>query len=145
MIKSKELSDPQSCMSRARDDEMTFVLLARDLCAALEQAIEQLTADYEPTPLDGRRALLDKLNDVAARAERCIAMSTDLAASQPPAGKGVVQAKCSECGKQSTPDSMWALYCLDCIGRETRKALAQGGPRAFNPSGDGSTPSERSK
>jgi hypothetical protein len=33
---------------------------------------------------------------------------------QPPAGKGVVQAKCSECGKQSTPDSMWALYCLDC-------------------------------
>jgi hypothetical protein len=35
-------------------------------------------------------------------------------APQPPAGKGVIQAKCSECGKQSTPDSMWALYCLDC-------------------------------
>ena len=33
MIKSKELSDPQSCMGRARQDEMTFVLLARDVAA----------------------------------------------------------------------------------------------------------------
>lgn len=33
MIKSKELTDPNSCMSRARDDEMTFVLLGRDRAA----------------------------------------------------------------------------------------------------------------
>ena len=33
MIKRLELSNPDSCMSRARDDEMTFVLLARDLSA----------------------------------------------------------------------------------------------------------------
>ena len=33
MIKSKELTDPRSCMSRARDDEMTFVLLGRDKAA----------------------------------------------------------------------------------------------------------------
>lgn len=33
MIKSKELTDPNSCMSRAKDDEMTFVLLARDIAA----------------------------------------------------------------------------------------------------------------
>lgn len=33
MIKTRELSDPDSCMSRARDDEMTFVLLARDIAA----------------------------------------------------------------------------------------------------------------
>lgn len=33
MIKSKELTDPNSCMSRARDDEMTFVLLGRDAAA----------------------------------------------------------------------------------------------------------------
>lgn len=33
MIKSKELADPNSCMSRARDDEMTFVLLGRDKAA----------------------------------------------------------------------------------------------------------------
>ncbi len=33
MIKREELSDPSSCMSRARDDEMTFVLLARDVAA----------------------------------------------------------------------------------------------------------------
>jgi hypothetical protein len=33
MIKSQELTDPTSCMSRAGDDEMTFVLLARDAAA----------------------------------------------------------------------------------------------------------------
>jgi len=33
MIKRDELSDPKSCMSRAADDEMTFVLLARDVAA----------------------------------------------------------------------------------------------------------------
>lgn len=31
MIKSQELTDPNSCMSRARENEMTFVLLARDI------------------------------------------------------------------------------------------------------------------
>ena len=30
MRKRDELTDPKSCMSRARDDEMTFVLLGRD-------------------------------------------------------------------------------------------------------------------
>ena len=30
MIKSLELSDPNSCMSRAKDDEPTFVLIGRD-------------------------------------------------------------------------------------------------------------------
>ncbi len=34
MIKREELSDPRSCMSRARDDEMTFVLLGRDVTFA---------------------------------------------------------------------------------------------------------------
>lgn len=33
MLKRKELTDPRSCMSRADDDEMTFVLLGRDLAA----------------------------------------------------------------------------------------------------------------
>lgn len=33
MIKSEELSNPKSCMSRAEDGEMTFVLLARDIAA----------------------------------------------------------------------------------------------------------------
>lgn len=30
MRKREELSNPDSCMSRARDDELTFVLLGRD-------------------------------------------------------------------------------------------------------------------
>ena len=33
MIKREELSNPNSCMSKAKDDEMTFVLLARDIAA----------------------------------------------------------------------------------------------------------------
>ena len=33
MIKREELTNPSSCMSRAKDDEMTFVLLSRDACA----------------------------------------------------------------------------------------------------------------
>lgn len=33
MIKREELSNPRSCMSRAGDDEMTFVLLSRDTAA----------------------------------------------------------------------------------------------------------------
>lgn len=33
MRKRDELTDPASCMSRARDDEMTFVLLGRDTAA----------------------------------------------------------------------------------------------------------------
>jgi hypothetical protein len=34
MKKRDELTDPNSCMSRAKYDEMTFVLLGRDMCAA---------------------------------------------------------------------------------------------------------------
>jgi hypothetical protein len=33
VIKREELTNPASCMSRARDDEMVFVLLARDAAA----------------------------------------------------------------------------------------------------------------
>lgn len=33
MIKREELTNPDSCMSRAQDNEMTFVLLARDAAA----------------------------------------------------------------------------------------------------------------
>lgn len=33
MIKRDELTNPASCMNRARDDEMTFVLLGRDAAA----------------------------------------------------------------------------------------------------------------
>jgi hypothetical protein len=33
MLKRDELNNPNSCLSRARIDEMTFVLLARDIAA----------------------------------------------------------------------------------------------------------------
>ena len=33
MIKREELSNPASCINRAREDEMTFVLLGRDPAA----------------------------------------------------------------------------------------------------------------
>lgn len=33
MLKRDELADPKSCLNRARDDEMVFVLLGRDVAA----------------------------------------------------------------------------------------------------------------
>lgn len=30
---------------------------------------------------------------------------------------------CDECGKTSTPDGMWALYCVECIGTKIGPAL----------------------
>lgn len=33
MLKHEELTNPQSCMNRAKDDEPTFVLLGRDVAA----------------------------------------------------------------------------------------------------------------
>lgn len=33
MIKHLEVSNPHSCLNRARDDEPVFVLLGRDICA----------------------------------------------------------------------------------------------------------------
>ncbi len=35
MLKRDELSDPTSCLSKAKDDEMLFVLLGRDKAAPL--------------------------------------------------------------------------------------------------------------
>lgn len=43
MRKVAELTNPSSCMSRARDDEMTFVLLGRD--AAAPNAIRMWVAE----------------------------------------------------------------------------------------------------
>lgn len=35
MRKTEELTNPNSCMSRAKDDELTFVLLGRDEAAPI--------------------------------------------------------------------------------------------------------------
>jgi hypothetical protein len=35
MTKLEELTHPNSCLARASDDEMIFVLLSRDVCAPL--------------------------------------------------------------------------------------------------------------
>lgn len=42
MLKKLELTAPDSCMSKAEDHEMLFVLLARDICApiAIEAWVE---------------------------------------------------------------------------------------------------------
>lgn len=43
MIKREELENPLSCMNRAKEEEMTFVLLARDIAApvAIKAWIEE--------------------------------------------------------------------------------------------------------
>jgi hypothetical protein len=46
--------------------------------------------------------------------ERVLALPDD-----PP----IVAASCAECGKTSTRDSMWALYCVSCIETKIGPAL----------------------
>lgn len=43
MIKSEELANPNSCLSKAKDDEMVFVLLGRDVAApaAIQEWIDE--------------------------------------------------------------------------------------------------------
>lgn len=45
MIKSKELSDPSSCINKSQEDEMVFVLCARDRHAPA--AVRGWADDYE--------------------------------------------------------------------------------------------------
>lgn len=42
-------------------ENLPLMAMAPSLLDALKQAVAQLIADYEATPLDGRRALIDKL------------------------------------------------------------------------------------
>lgn len=64
MIKQKELADPTSCMNRAHDDEMTFVLLGRDPAApiAIRAWIEERIRLGKNTRLDAQ----------IAEAEQCL-------------------------------------------------------------------------
>lgn len=41
----------------------------------------------------------------------------------------VVASSCAECGKTSTRDSMWALYCVGCIEGKIIPALASEAPQ----------------
>lgn len=63
MLKKDELADPNSCLNRARDDEMIFVLLARDISApgTVLDWIRRRIADGKNKPND----------DQLADAERC--------------------------------------------------------------------------
>lgn len=56
MLKRDELTNPMSCMCRARDDEMTFVLLERDIAApaTLWEWIHQRQRHQKNTPIDGQ-------------------------------------------------------------------------------------------
>lgn len=62
MIKSKELADPNSCLNRAGDDEMIFVLLARDVAAphairewALERIVRGKNNSDDPQLIEALR------------------------------------------------------------------------------------------
>lgn len=61
MRKRDELTDPGSCMNRARDDEWTFVLLGRDVAApaAIRAWIEERirlgkNTEFDPQIVDAR-------------------------------------------------------------------------------------------
>lgn len=73
--------------------------------AELIQAIRnQLGDDFDPSDCFYEQGLL----------YRAAAMLEAQPAEQAK-GQEAVSCSCAECGKTSTNDSMWALYCLDCI------------------------------
>src|SRR5579859_7452398 len=82
MRKRDELTDPRSCLSRAKDDEMTFVLLGRDPVAPAA-----IRAWVEARILLGKNRRGDPQ---IVDAERCIAVME--ASRRPGAGR------CPECG-----------------------------------------------
>jgi len=92
MRKSEELSNPNSCMSKARDTEMVFVLLARDPAAPV--AIEAWA-----------RARVDlgknKADDPQIKeAMKCIEIMER-------EGKLIKEMTCKGCGKQLLPENSW--------------------------------------
>jgi hypothetical protein len=70
MLKRDELNDPQSCLSRAHDDEMTFVLLARDPAAPV--AVRAWLAERV-------RLGLNRLGDLEINEAEAIASIMDVA------------------------------------------------------------------
>lgn len=108
MLKRDELTNPASCMSRARDDEMTFVLLGRDLAAAatirfwmqrrirlgknqatdpqIQEAAacaDKIEASYPPpVPVEIPEHVRLSLEALALLRERCEAIGRDLQRQQ---------------------------------------------------------------
>jgi len=81
MRKTQELTDPKSCMSRARPDEMTFVLLGRDDAApvAIRAWIEERIRLGKNTPGDPQILEAEACiragwpsHDLTAAAKRCL-------------------------------------------------------------------------
>jgi hypothetical protein len=56
MIKSRELSDPNSCLNRAADDELIFVIRAHDVTApgTVRDWIARRITAGKNTPHDGQ-------------------------------------------------------------------------------------------
>jgi len=88
MIKREELTNPNSCMSRAKDDEMTFVLLGRDAAApyAIRQWIEERIRLQKNTYGDPQ--IIEAL-ECAEKIERGVPENTNPSAPENPAGGDV--------------------------------------------------------
>ena len=109
MKKRDELSDPNSCMSRAHDDEWTFVLLGRDLSSivAVEAWIKDRLWRGKNTKDDPqiKEALL-----------WCASVKMDLQS------KGVFRPfPCIVCGKPSLPNKSGCEKCeAELIAEDAR-------------------------
>lgn len=108
------------------------------LCAAHNSLVDALSSDAKPVR-DGELPPLPEPDGYAAmtpngsiivppsqyRQHNAYAVFTAdqmrdyaraaMLSSDAPAGGEAGACSCAECGKTSTKDSMWALYCLDCI------------------------------
>jgi DnaJ-class molecular chaperone len=111
MIKREELSNPNSCMSRAKDDEMTFVLLARDEAAPMTIRVWV-----------GERVRLgkNKMDDPQIKeALRC----ADEMSFQRMARNRKPEAMCPTCRghkfiqRMFIPDGTFWIRCPDCHGK----------------------------
>lgn len=83
MLKRQELTDPKSCMSRAADDEMTFVLLGRDAAAAATVRfwVERRVELGKNLPTDAQIVEALHSADVMERTARCARCRTLFVAS----------------------------------------------------------------
>ncbi len=108
MIRIRELTDPNSCLNRARDDEMTFVLLGRDpaMAATINFWIEERV-----------RLGKNKADDIQIlEAQNTVAMLMN--------GEGngsVPDRTCKYCGVKSGPDGVRrhvTSTSLPCPGSE---------------------------
>lgn len=109
MIKREELSNPNSCMSKARDDEMIFVLLARDAAApvAIQAWINERIRIGKNHPDD------PQIMEAKQCARKMQARLCDMCGMIHHPDNVECPCCCSNCGGEKDSQGWCANYCTD--------------------------------